>query len=760
MNGKRFSWPLLKCGILPRTAISIAGIAVLVGIVSIAVTVAVTYTRTNTASRTELNELLDTVEDTIRVACFVEDSALATEIAKGMLKNGRVFGVVIRVGPRKLAAAYRGGALPPVSDSTLTRTVVSPFDKAKVVGVIDLIPDPRVAAQRVRNDVAFVCILLCLQWLVLGGGLLMLVLRNVVRPIKIISDTLHRMDAEGGAQLLPPHGQEYSEIGRLVRDINELASRLVASIHHGIDRTRELEKAKSQVEAQTRQLKLKNTALANSMQLQEEVERIARHDLKTPLGSIAAIPALLRKRGNISKEEDELLTIIETSARRVLRMVSLSLDIFRMEQGVYVFKPEVVDIAELISVVVQDLRSDAEAKGVSIQIVECAANPCVLAEEVLCYSIFANLIKNAVEASPNGMPVRISIASMPQILVSINNHGVVPDRIRTKFFEKYSTSGKASGTGLGTYSAWLMTRIQGGTITMETTDNDGTTLSIELKQASKGQCGKKTIAVRNGAAAMKDADMVVPPLHVLLVDDDPSNTIIMKRMLPSPPLTIETASNGLDAFEKCILRRPDVIFMDIEMPIMGGFESLKKIRSFQLGTTLKPSKIIAFSAHDDEMSRIRSIAEGFDMHLSKPSSLGEILAVMIDAKPGGQDLIDANFPVSEPEESSNTIVWVDAELLSLIPEFIVSRLNLLAELRDAAKYGCRGKYYRLCHKLKGGFGLYGFRWAAAVSGELEGTTKIDDLDNVISQIDGLELYLKNVEVRQRTSLSGALNFSQ
>lgn len=727
----------------------VSWMAVVAGAFSITATMSVIRDRAERNAARELGELFDTVESTVRIACFVEDQALAAEVVRGMLKNSKVLGVAIRAGGRELARSYRAfpdaaGAVPEFGGfaigQRLTRRVTSPFNAAQTVGEIVLDPDPVAISEHAAEDVKFVGLLLGAQWVVLGGGLLVLVLLNVVRPIKAVSDRLHRMDAESGERLVPPVGQAGTEIGRLVADINALASRLVAAIDYATGQASQLQEAKEQVDAQAMQLEARNVTLARAMQVQEEVERIARHDLKTPLNSIAAIPAILRRKRQPDGDEEALLLMIESSARRVLRMVSLSLDLFRMEEGSYVFYPKAVDIAALVRGVTQDLAEEAQGKAVAFQIAEHEPQVLVQAEEVLCYSILANLVKNAVEAAPAGTPVRISIETGDHVRLSIHNDGAVPPPVRASFFEKYATYGKSQGTGLGTYSARLMARVQRGDLAMETSDQAGTTLRLELQPLPAGEAPAADPAA---LAASPSAGEAIPALRILLVDDDPDNVLIMKLFLPSPPLQVETAGNGRQALEMCKQWRPDVIFMDLEMPVMGGFEALKWIRALQAERREAPSRIIAFSAHDDEASRQCSVAAGFDQHLSKPCSQDEI-RVLLTGDGFRGDRTDA---VSEvlPEAT----VWVDEDLVEAIPGFLESRRALVALLRQSLATGDRESLRQLAHKLKGSFGMYGFKWGAQICRELEDKHRSAGLKSLALQVDALEQHLAHVKICPR-----------
>ena len=107
-------------------------------------------------------------------------------------------------------------------------------------------------------------------------------------------------------------------------------------------------------------------------------------------------------------------------------------------------------------------------------------------EDLLCYSLFANLIKNACEASSRHSTIGISIGKgQKKAEVRINNEGVIPDSLRNNFFEKYATADKTGGTGLGTYSAKLMAETQNGSIAMESSSANGTTLIVCLPLGNK-----------------------------------------------------------------------------------------------------------------------------------------------------------------------------------------------------------------------------------------------------------------------------------
>lgn len=481
-----------------------------------------------------------------------------------------------------------------------------------------------------------------------------------------------------------------------------------------------------QVAAQAAQLEHQNEALIENVRLREEVERIARHDIKTPLNSIIAVPRLLREERQLTREADELLGIVERAGYRILSMVNLSLDLYKMEQGSYIFRPDAVDLVELFDKVAVDIHSHAASKNVNLRVKSSASRACAWAEELLCYSLIANLLKNAVEASPEGSVVTVSIEAIESaeaseesasVALHIHNVGVVPASIRENFFVKYATAGKASGTGLGTYSARLMARVQDGDVTMRTSAAEGTTLSVLLRAAP---AGKMPAIARHASERQNSQPMVLsslPALKILLVDDDEFNLLIVRRFLPCPPLKVSTAFNGRVALEMAMEEAPDVVFMDLDMPIMGGLEAIGKLREQELSSGRKRCFAVVLSSHDDEETRARCLASGFDHYLTKPVTRDLIQQTLLDHSAAAQP---AALSEAAPQvQAAPSTVQVDPDIADLMADFLASRHQILDAMDQAVLAGDREGLRRGAHQLAGSLAVYGFQWAADASRSLE-----------------------------------------
>jgi PAS domain S-box-containing protein len=457
--------------------------------------------------------------------------------------------------------------------------------------------------------------------------------------------------------------------------------------------------------------------LRQSVRLREEVERMSRHDLKTPLNSVIAMSRLLREGGRVPPEDVELLGTIERAGYRILNMVNLSLDLFRMETGTYQFHPQAVDLVEVACRVAADLESQAASKSLDVRVRAngvSAATQEVLArgDELLCYSMFANLVKNAIEASPPGGTVSISLKREDDSVVAeVHNPGTVPEGIRGRFFRKYATTGKSAGLGLGTYSAQLMARVQEGDLSLESSDAAGTTLIARLLPA--GADLARAVESRAQASASVAAGEALPPRKVLVVDDDEFNRLVLRRYLPSPPLSVAFAVNGRAALEAAGQDWPDVVLLDLEMPVMDGYEAAHRLREMERARNLKRCLIVAISSNDEEPVVQRALAAGCDQYVVKPAPRQALWRIL-----GGAAGDEPAAPAPIPASASDAVI-VDEDLRAKLPEFLRSRRELLEQMLAALAAGDRPLFKRSAHRLAGSFALFGFAWAAARCREIE-----------------------------------------
>ena len=398
---------------------------------------------------------------------------------------------------------------------------------------------------------------------------------------------------------------EYGVLARYVCTFVDITARFEIERH--------LRAVNAGIEARTREVLRQHAELERTLQTREEVERISRHDLKTPLVQIASITDTLRSVRRPIVEEEALLVTLEATAQRAMKMLKLAVDFYPIEDGRYEFTPEPVDMVNMVHRVCDTFRAQAATKQLEFSLHPALSELWAQADVVLCETILENLMKNAIEAAPAGSRITVRIRDGSKVRVSIHNRGAVPLAVRPNFFQKYSTAGKTGGTGLGTYSALLMAKAQSGDIRMSTSDTKGTVLTLELMPVLHG-LGRCDIDQRKS-----EAHPIFVARSILVVDDDAYSAIAVAGMVDAYG-AVQTVLNGHAAVDSIMKQRPDFIFMDLEMPVMGGIEAIGRIRNYQERAGQQPSTIIAMSAHDDPLTRRRCKAAGFDRCVSKPLS--------------------------------------------------------------------------------------------------------------------------------------------
>jgi len=228
------------------------------------------------------------------------------------------------------------------------------------------------------------------------------------------------------------------------------------------------------------------TERKHAEQFREDVERIVRHDLKSPTNAIITLSTMLLDEGGFSAEQREMLEYIEDYSQRMLRMLDMSLRLFKMEQGTFQLNAKPVDLIELLGRAGIELRDLLTSRNRNLRLVVRGVPASqdesfvVVGDELLLYSMLTNLVRNALEAAPPDSTITVSLDEDASVQMRVHNLGSVPPEIRGRFFEKYATAGKTYGTGLGTYAAKLIAHTHGGSITMETSEEAGTTVAVVL----------------------------------------------------------------------------------------------------------------------------------------------------------------------------------------------------------------------------------------------------------------------------------------
>ncbi len=376
----------------------------------------------------------------------------------------------------------------------------------------------------------------------------------------------------------------------------------------------DLKKAKEQAEAATK--------------TKEQFLSTMSHEIRTPLNAIIGMTHLL-KNDRLEGEMAENIEILEFSAQNLLSLINSVLDISKMEAGKMAFEQAEFDLPALIQNTVEIFKARADENNILLRSnVDKNIPKSLLGDSTRLSQILNNLIGNAIKFTDEGtvtITVRLLHHKTEKVellfAVSDTGIGISPEKINS-IFDDFSqaeedTSRKYGGTGLGLAITKQLVELQGGTINVMSTMMVGSTFSFQL--------GFKIGKIQPITANLPDATNIknLKGVNILIVEDNKVNQILVRKFLNNWGANYQIAENGqiaVDLFKKSNF---DVILMDLQMPVMDGYESARQIRLLEENTD-KFTPIIALTASTLLNERERIVQVGMNDFLSKPFNPNEL----------------------------------------------------------------------------------------------------------------------------------------
>ncbi len=355
------------------------------------------------------------------------------------------------------------------------------------------------------------------------------------------------------------------------------------------------------------------------------------HEIRTPLGAILGFSNLLAEGKGTTEDREQYLRTIKRNGRSLLYIIDDILDLSKVEAGRLDLEKVPTYFHDLLAEVIDLFNEKAKNKGIFLtSSLEKKVPEVICTDPTRLKQILINLIGNAVKFTESGgvsvdVKTELDAGGRPQIVIRVKDTGIgLSAEQQQKLFQAFTqadntTTRKFGGTGLGLYLAQKLAAALDGLITVEDCEVDrgctfALSFALELPEGLVRAHRSEHAEIRaNPPDSLQGS-------KILLAEDAPDNQLLIQTILGESGAAVEVANNGLEAVEMALHRPYDVVLMDLQMPLMDGYEATRILRreGYQ-----RP--IIALTAHGMMEERQKTIDAGCDHHLTKPLDPAELL---------------------------------------------------------------------------------------------------------------------------------------
>lgn len=541
--------------------------------------------------------------------------------------------------------------------------------------VITTIPESEFMAEINANNRT--TILLCFLALLVAIGLGLITSRWITQPILRLS-TASKAIAQGDLNQ-QVEVQSIVELKALSLSFNKMAQQLQASFtnlaqtNQELDRTNE--ELETRVEQRTNELQEAKNLAESANRAKSEFLANMSHELRTPLNAILGFSQLMNRETSLTKSQKENLNIINRSGEHLLSLINDVLDLAKIESGKMTLYATDFDLYALLDLIEEMLALRAESKHLKLMVERSQNLPRYInTDDKKLRQVLINLLGNAIKFTHQGsVSLRVGVLDKPTNIyfeVEDTGAGISPTEIDSIFDAFVQTkTGKESqqGTGLGLPISKQFIELMGGKITVSSEVGKGTIFRFNI-QAQLSEVNK--IQVEKPTHRIIGLEPNQPEYRILVVDDRWENRQLLLKLLEPVGFAVQEASNGQEALEIWQQWQPHLIWMDMRMPILNGYEATKKIKSHLQG---QATAILALTASTLEEEKAVVLSAGCDDFVRKPFE-EEVIFEKIAQYLGVRYLY---------EETANDSEFVEVNKLTATDLRIMSN-QWLRELAEAA----------------------------------------------------------------------------
>jgi PAS domain S-box-containing protein len=615
--------------------------------------------------------------------------------------------------------------------------------------------------------------------------------------------TARLSDMAGGKTTAPLEITSAGEIGYLEQIINEMVQNLQFTQEALLEqkdvleeqvqmRTEELSRsekvalnmmedannAKVQAEETNAQL-MEATARANHLAAMAETANAAKseflanmsHEIRTPMNAIVGFGDMLAEE-DLSDEQRDYVDIIRDGGHNLLAVINDILDFSKIEAGQLDIETVDCSLGQLLGSVESLIKPKAGEKRIEFAVFKADALPAqIRTDSTRLRQCLINLSNNAIKFTEKGhVFINVSleeIADKPWIRFDVEDTGIgIPENRRDAIFESFtqadgSTTRKFGGTGLGLTITRQLAELMGGELTVTSEVGQGSVFSLTIP-AGVDVTNQPLLRTDNAAEQPVDEKDVIQQHEfsgcVLVAEDSKTNQKLIKSLLERHGLQVEVVENGKQAMHKALAEPFDLILMDIQMPLMNGYEATAALRRKGLA---KP--IVALTAHAMKGDEKKCIEAGCDGYLSKPVDRKKLLQVLSKYLPTSDESVCGRIDSlksevdelcavcsgaeSPPAESDRQIEhhrrkcvidW-DAVIAICGDEYIVKEIcaafledgpNTIKSISEAIQAGSSEEIRLYAHKLKGSSANIGAKALSEKAHQLECAASEEQLAEV------------------------------